>query len=305
MNFMSSSYKVRSTISSIHFSRSLLKSSLNKRNGVFMTTQLFQNLDTKFNSSAASTYLRPKVLFVLGGPGAGKGTQCEMLSNEFSMVHLSAGELLRIERQSGNENGLLIDSYLKDGKIVPVKITLDLLKKAMQSSKCNRFLIDGFPRNWDNIQGWEENMHEVCDVDGVLFIDCAENVLQDRILNRGLTSGRTDDNIATVKKRFSTFHESTMPIMKHYENSNQLMRICGDRNKNEVFADIKHIVLQLIEQDLTKLQNYLLFLLHTKNWSEYLNYCSSSIVTEVNDKMVTCYIYFVNFSLTLLILYVM
>lgn len=291
MNSLSSSYKVRSSIASIHFSRYLLKSSVNKRNGVFMATQLFQNLDTKFNSSAASTCLKPKVLFVLGGPGAGKGTQCEMLSKEFSMVHLSAGELLRIERQSGNENGRLIDNYLKDGKIVPVKITLDLLKKAMQSSKCNRFLIDGFPRNWDNIQGWEENMHDACDVDGVLFIDCAENVLQDRILNRGLTSGRTDDNIATVKKRFLTFHESTIPILKHYENNNNLMRICGDRSKNEVFEDIKQIVLQLIGQDLTKLQYYLLYLLHSKNWPEYLKYCSSSIVTEVSDNMVTSHIF--------------
>eukprot|EP01035_Chromulina_nebulosa_P018945 gene18945-24753_t len=98
--------------------------------------------------------IKPNVIFVLGGPGAGKGTQCEMLSNEY----------------------------------------------------------DGFPRNWDNVQGWEEMMSNVCNIETVLFIDCPEDILESRLLNRGLTSGRSDDNIEAAKKRFLTFQQSTLPV---------------------------------------------------------------------------------------------
>ena len=87
----------------------------------------------------------------LGGPGAGKGTQCTLLSSEYGVKHLSAGDLLREERASGSEYGNLIENYIKDGKIVPVEITLRLLRKAIETSGCNRFLIDGFPRNRDNM----------------------------------------------------------------------------------------------------------------------------------------------------------
>ena len=286
-------YKFTSSLSTMHFSRSLFKSSIHKSDfkiinpmRMRMLTNSIQDIEVKFNNSVALSYLKPKVVFVLGGPGAGKGTQCELLSNEFSMVHLSAGELLRMERLSGTANGKLIDSFLKEGKIVPVQITLDLLKAAMQNSKCNRFLVDGFPRNWDNIQGWELSMTNECDIDTVLFIDCPENVLQDRILNRGLTSGRTDDNLETARKRFVTFQESTLPILQHYEKVNKLIKVRGDRDKNEVFSDLKRVVSPFISDDLFKLQYYLLHLTSTKNWMEYSNYCIPSIITSVVDQKV-------------------
>ena len=139
----------------------------------------------KVNPSSDFKRDKPKVLFVLGGPGAGKGTQCEKLSAEYGMIHLSAGELLREERLSGSSDGVLIESYLKEGKIVPVQITLDLLRKAMEAKNCNRYLVDGFPRNWDNIEGWETCMPGVCTVEAVLFIDYPEEELQRRLLSRG------------------------------------------------------------------------------------------------------------------------
>jgi len=87
------------------------------------------------------------------GPGAGKGTQCEKLSQEFGISHLSAGELLRQERIKPTANGQLIDEYLREGKIVPVEISLNLLKNEIYSLAASRYLIDGFPRNWDNLNG--------------------------------------------------------------------------------------------------------------------------------------------------------
>jgi UMP-CMP kinase len=87
--------------------------------------------------------------FVLGGPGSGKGTVCSKLVTDHSFVHLSAGELLREERNSGSENGELINTIIKNGEIVPAKITVNLIKKAMEKNgwNKNKFLIDGFPRS--------------------------------------------------------------------------------------------------------------------------------------------------------------
>merc|ERR1719201_1416952 len=101
---------------------------------------------------------RPKVLFVLGGPGAGKGTQCAKIVENFSSwAHVSAGDCLRAERNDpSSKDGELINQFIKEGKIVPVAITVKLLMKAMangQKEGKSCFLIDGYPRNLDNVTG--------------------------------------------------------------------------------------------------------------------------------------------------------
>jgi UMP-CMP kinase len=219
----------------------------------------------------------PKVLFVLGGPAAGKGTQCIKLSNEYGMTHLSAGELLREEIATGSSNGKLIETYLKEGKIVPVQITLDLLREKMQSVSCNRFLVDGFPRNWDNVRGWESCMSEICEVEGVMFIDCPEEELQRRLLSRGESSGRSDDNIETAKKRFSTYKEATMPVIDYYESKGKLIRIGGDQNREKVFFDMKAAVVPFIEKEILTLTATLLDAISNKDWDVYSNLCDPSL----------------------------
>lgn len=178
--------------------------------------------------------LMQRVIFCLGGPGAGKGTQCEKLASEFGFEHLSAGELLRSERASGSPDGELIESYLKEGKIVPVALSLGLLKKAMDKSPRDRFVIDGFPRNEDNLVGWNELMSDVT-VDCVLFYDVPHEELLRRMVSRGETSGRSDDNVAAAHKRISTFEASTMPIVQHFEQSGALKRINGDGDIDAVW----------------------------------------------------------------------
>jgi UMP-CMP kinase len=185
------------------------------------------------------------------GPGSGKGTQCEKLSSEFGLVHLSAGELLRQEMTKDSENGRLIDDYLMRGQIVPVTISLNLLKAAMQATPCYRYLIDGFPRNWDNLQGWQEEMKEVCELDMVLFIECNQQELERRILNRGNSSGRSDDNLETALKRFRTFERETMPIVEYFSapEDSPLVRIDGTKSVEEVFAAVKQAISKKIEGD--------------------------------------------------------
>lgn len=102
---------------------------------------------------------KPVVVFVLGGPGAGKGTQCERISKEFGFKHISAGDCLREERQKPNSKyGPLIEEHIREGLIVPVAITCALLREKMNNYgwEGGRFLIDGFPRNADNVDGWSK-----------------------------------------------------------------------------------------------------------------------------------------------------
>ncbi len=145
---------------------------------------------------------------MLGGPGSGKGTQCSNIVRDYGFVHLSAGDLLREEQKRESPNAELINTYIKEGKIVPVEITVNLIKTAMQSNMDkgkHYFLVDGFPRNQNNLDGWEGIMNEFAEVKFVLFFDCPEAVMEERLLSRGKTSGRADDNIDSIKKRWVAY----------------------------------------------------------------------------------------------------
>ena len=139
-------------------------------------------------NGGASTSKKPNVVFVLGGPGAGKGTMCTLASEQLGWSHLSAGDLLRAERTSGGANADLINEYIKEGKIVPVEITVNLIKTAMsviarETGNVN-FLIDGFPRSLDNYEGWKRVMGDFATVHCTLFFECPLSVLEERILGR-------------------------------------------------------------------------------------------------------------------------
>jgi len=184
----------------------------------------------------------PTVMFVLGGPGAGKGTQCENLVKDYSFEHLSAGDLLRAERNSGSKDGELIQEYIKEGQIVPVEITIRLLDRAMRESSKSKFLIDGFPRNKDNLDGWNKIMHDKVNVMGVLFFDCPEDVCVKRIMKRSETSGRTDDNEESLRKRFRVYYSQTMPIINHFKEKGLVMNVNASPSPEEVYANVKKLL---------------------------------------------------------------
>lgn len=192
---------------------------------------------------------------VVIGPGAGKGTQCEKIAKEFNIKHLSAGELLRQEQMRPTENGRLIDAFLKEGKIVPVEISLGLLKKEIVDLKWNRYLIDGFPRNWDNLDGWNRCMSDTCNVESILFIDCQQKELEKRIMSRGVSSGRDDDNLESLKKRFATFKRETMPVVNYFKTnmSNKFVAINGDQPVEKVYQDMVVPVKAAITREIEEL----------------------------------------------------
>lgn len=183
--------------------------------------------------AAASSAAHPSVVFVLGGPGSGKGTQCANIINDFGFEHLSAGDLLRAHMKSGSKDGNMVAEMIKAGQIVPSEVTVNLLLDAMRASPRDKFLIDGFPRNQENRDAWERTAGYDCDF--VLFFDCPEDVMLRRLLGRN--EGRTDDNVETITKRFKTFQDSSMPVVQYYEGLGKVRSVAATASPEAVYAD--------------------------------------------------------------------
>lgn len=193
--------------------------------------------------STCLTNMLPNVVFVLGGPGCGKGTQCELIVKHYDFVHLSAGELLRQEQKKKvSKYGDLIQHHMREGTIVPAEITCGLLEQAMNDSKRNNFLIDGYPRNEDNLITWQKLLGETSKVLFVLFFECPLEVCVERCLGRGESgSGRIDDNLDILKKRIEVFLKQTQPIVDYYERLNLVRKVDASKSKEIVFEDVKRI----------------------------------------------------------------
>lgn len=190
------------------------------------------------------------VVFLLGGPGSGKGTQSTNLVRDYAFTHLSAGDLLRAEQnRPGSQYGELIRSYIREGRIVPMEITVKLLENAMADTlskqgegegdaqgKGARFLIDGFPRKLDQATFFEQT---VCISQFTLFLNCPEEVMETRLMKRGETSGRDDDNAESIRKRFRTFVETSMPVVEAYEEQGKVVKIEAVGGVEEVYARVR------------------------------------------------------------------
>jgi len=196
------------------------------------------NGSTVFNPSKVT------VVFVLGGPGAGKGTQCKLLVKDFDFCHLSAGDLLRAEQnREGSTYGELIKTYIREGTIVPMEVTIKLLENAMRAAMkesrpgngwkngLGRFLIDGFPRKMDQALEFDKT---VCPSSLVLYFSTTQEVMRQRLLIRGKTSGREDDNIESINKRFKVYEEDTMPVINHYSNLGKVAKVDSSGSESEV-----------------------------------------------------------------------
>ena len=160
----------------------------------------------------------PKVIFVVGGPGSGKGTYCVRLAKDRNLPHLSTGDLLRAEMKAQSALADEIRSYTSAGKLVPTRIVIQLLRNEFEKESRKLFLIDGFPRNQENHDMWQEMCQDIV-VDRLLHFTCPEEELIRRIMNRG--EGREDDNEATLKTRLKSFREETLPVVGPTRNHAQ------------------------------------------------------------------------------------
>jgi len=179
--------------------------------------------------SAAQT-----VYFVMGGPGSGKGTQCAKLVERYGMVHLSAGDLLRAEVASGSTLGLEISAIINQGQIVKSETTVALLRSAM-AGKSGPFLIDGFPRSLENLDAFEAEMGPAS---FMLFLEVSEEEMESRLLKRGATSGRSDDNTEVIVKRFRTFLHDSMPVVDSLRKRDCVRVVNAAATEGEVFTRV-------------------------------------------------------------------
>mmetsp|Transcript_29778 Transcript_29778/g.55877 ORF Transcript_29778/g.55877 Transcript_29778/m.55877 type:complete len:473 (+) Transcript_29778:177-1595(+) len=250
-----------------------------------------------------------RVVFILGGPGAGKGTQCELLKQNYPCVHLSAGQLLREEAQKkdASEHAALIEECLVAGKIVPVEISLALLRNAMREANGQSliFLIDGFPRNFDNLEGWtrvmatpveEEIATEsgndkrnigVAAVWGVLVYECPLPILEQRVMERSKDSGRSDDNLESLRRRFKTFQAETVPVidtLRRIEDDTLLkvVDIRGDQSLEQVWEETQKTMNSFIANDVLSANVRLLQAAVSKDVETYRSLCADELF-EVED----------------------
>lgn len=142
-------------------------------------------------------------------------------------MFILAGDLLRAEqKREGSKYGELINHYIREGLIVPMEVTIALLeqamKEAMAEGKGKRFLIDGFPRKMDQAVKFEE---VVVPSKLVLYFECPEEVMLRRLLKRGESSGRVDDNIESIRKRFAVFIDTSMPVIDAFDKENKVKKV--------------------------------------------------------------------------------
>ena len=166
----------------------------------------------------------PKIIFVLGGPASGKGTQCERIVQEFGFSHISTGDLMRAETSKGTKLGEQIKKIQKEGKLVPFEVTVQVLINGLIAtpSKTKTYLIDGFPRALDQANYFEKN---VIEAHQILFYDVPKEKMLERCMKRAQTSGRADDNEVTIQKRVDTYFAQTLPVVDYYKQFGKVHHI--------------------------------------------------------------------------------
>ena len=187
---------------------------------------------------------KPQVIFVMGGPGAGKGTQCAKLVKEFGFDTFSTGDLLRgVVKEQKAEGWQQLAADMKEGKLISSERVLFYLKDAISKSSNKKILVDGYPRNQENMDVWDKVMKDAVDVRAALFFDCPAEEMKKRILGR--KEGRADDNEKTIIKRIDVFDKETRPLAPIFEKKGILIRIDCNRTIDQIFEDIKKKLIEL------------------------------------------------------------
>ena len=184
-------------------------------------------------------------IILCGAPGCGKGTQSEFIVEKYGLTHLSTGDLMRHEVASGSELGQLIESYTSQGQLVPDDVTIQLLEKHIESLPADTkgLIFDGFPRTLNQAVQLERLMKKRGDKTAILIdINVPEDEIISRLIERGKTSGRSDDNLDTIKKRLVVYHDQTRPVDDYYELMDKYVRIQGLGTISGIFGRISRVL---------------------------------------------------------------
>ncbi|WP_207491726.1 adenylate kinase [Aridibaculum aurantiacum] len=177
-------------------------------------------------------------IILFGPPGSGKGTQSEKLIAKYGFKHLSTGDLLRSEISSQTPLGLEAKNFMDKGQLVPDEVVIGMISTALeQNPGVSGFLFDGFPRTQAQSEALDKLLKlKQTAIGVVLALDVSEEELVKRLLNRGITSGRSDDNNEEViRARIVEYHKKTSAVADHYKQFDKVVHIPGEGSVEEIF----------------------------------------------------------------------
>lgn len=178
-------------------------------------------------------------IILFGPPGSGKGTQSEKLIDRYGLVHLSTGDLLRKERQLKTPLGIEAQQFIDKGQLVPDEVVIGMISSALDENiQARGFLFDGFPRTVAQAEALDRLLElKKSDISLVLFLEVNEEELIKRLVNRGKTSGRTDDADENIqRKRQEVYKNETLPVATHYTKPKKVVHVNGIGGIDEIFS---------------------------------------------------------------------
>ena len=177
-------------------------------------------------------------IILFGPPGSGKGTQSEKLIDRYGLIHLSTGNLLREEIVQETRLGLEAKKFMDAGQLVPDSVVIGMIRSAIQNNpEAGGFLFDGFPRTVAQAQALDELLAENhSEINAMLALEVGERELIARLLNRGKTSGRSDDvNEEIIAARIAEYNNKTSAVAQYYDQFGKVVRIKGEGDVEEIF----------------------------------------------------------------------
>ncbi len=181
-------------------------------------------------------------IIILGAPGSGKGTQAEKIAQKFHLKHISGGESLRKEVDSGTRKGQLIGHIMEKGDLVPFDTISSVIEPELIAHK-QAFILDGSPRDLVQAEYLEKFFLEnKITVDLIIFLSVPEEKLINRLLDRATREGREDDTLQSITERFRVFHQNTEPVLDFYKKTAHFLEINGDRPIEEIAKELEDII---------------------------------------------------------------
>jgi adenylate kinase len=171
-----------------------------------------------------------KNIVLFGPPGAGKGTQATLLKEKYDLIHISTGDVFRFNIKNETELGLLAKKYMDDGNLVPDEVTISMLKAEVnKNADANGFIFDGFPRTESQAKALDVFLTEKkAQINGMVALEVSEDLLVGRLLERGKTSGRTDDtDEGKIRNRFNEYNTKTAILKEYYQAQGNYFGVDG------------------------------------------------------------------------------
>ncbi len=183
-------------------------------------------------------------LIFLGAPGAGKGTQAQILAESIKIPHISTGDILRAEVKDQTELGLQAKSYMNKGELVPDALILDMIRgRLAQPDASKGWILDGFPRNVTQADFLDRLLLEISqNYNFAINLNVPQERLVERLLNRATIQNRPDDTEAVIRRRLVIYAEQTAPLIDYYQQKGVFREVDGDRELAEVTHALTSIV---------------------------------------------------------------